>query len=69
LIVREIGQCILQFKKDGLSVLLVEQNLPMALRVSDYVYIVNKGTIIYQSTSEELKNNRDIQNRYLSVKV
>ena len=69
LIVREIGECILQFKKDGLSVLLVEQNLPMALRVSDYVYIVNKGTIIYQSTSKELKNNRDIQNRYLSVEV
>jgi branched-chain amino acid transport system ATP-binding protein len=69
LIIREIGECILQFKKDALSVLLVEQNLPMALRVSDYVYIVNKGTIIYQSTSEELKNNRDIQNRYLSVEV
>jgi len=69
LIVREIGEFILQLKRDGLSVLLVEQNLPMALRVSDYVYIVNKGEIIYQSTAEELKNSKEIQNRYLSVEV
>jgi len=69
LIVREIGEFILQLKRDGLSVLLVEQNLPMALRVSNYVYIVNKGEIIYQSTPEELKNNKEIQNKYLSVEV
>jgi branched-chain amino acid transport system ATP-binding protein len=69
LIVREIGEFTLQLKSDGLSVLLVEQNLPMALKISDYVYIVNKGAIIYQSTPEELKNNKEIQNRYLSVEV
>jgi len=69
LIVREIGEFTLQLKSDGLSVLLVEQNLPMALRISDYVYIVSKGEIVYQSTPEELKKNKEIQNRYLSVEV
>jgi branched-chain amino acid transport system ATP-binding protein len=69
LIVREIGEFALQLKSDGLSVLLVEQNLPMALKISDSVYIVNKGEIIYQSTPEELKKNKEIQNRYLSVEV
>ena len=69
LIVREIGEFTLQLKSDGLSVLLVEQNLPMALRISDYVYIVSKGEIVYQSTPEELKKNKEIQNKYLSVEV
>jgi len=69
LIVREIGEFILQLKREELSVLLVEQNLPMALRVSDYVYLVNKGEIVYHSTPEELKKNKEIQNRYLSVEV
>jgi len=69
LIVQEIGDLILQLKSDGLSMLLVEQNLPMALRVSDYVYIVSKGEIVYQSTPEELKNNKGIQAKYLAVEV
>jgi branched-chain amino acid transport system ATP-binding protein len=69
IIVREIGEFILQLKSGGFSVFLVEQNLPMALRVSDYVYIVSKGEIVYQSIPEELKNNKEIQNRYLAVKV
>lgn len=69
LIVREIGEFILQLKNDGLSVLLVEQNLPMALSVSDYVYVLSKGEIVYQSTPEELKKNKEIQNKYLAVEV
>lgn len=68
-IVREIGKLTLQLKNDGLSVFLVEQNLPMALSISDYVYVLSKGQIVYQSTSEELKNNREIQNKYLGVEV
>jgi branched-chain amino acid transport system ATP-binding protein len=69
LIVKEIGEFTLQLKSDGLSVLLVEQNLPMALRISDYVYIVSKGEIVHQTTPEELKKNKEIQNKYLSVEV
>jgi branched-chain amino acid transport system ATP-binding protein len=69
MIVREIGELALELKKDGLSVLLVEQNLPLALRVSDYVYIVSKGEIVYQCTPEELRNSKEKQNRYLGVEV
>ena len=69
LIVQEIGDIILQLKKDGLSILLVEQNLPMALRVSNYVYVVSKGEIVYQSPPEELGNNKEIQSKYLAVEV
>jgi branched-chain amino acid transport system ATP-binding protein len=69
MIVREIGDLVLQLKSSGLSVLLVEQNLPLALGVSDYVYIVSKGEIVYRSTPDELMRDRQKQNKYLGVEV
>jgi branched-chain amino acid transport system ATP-binding protein len=67
LLVQEVGNIISQLKSEGLSILLTEQNLPLALRVSDYVYILGKGEIVYQSTSEELMNNKEAQAIHLAV--
>lgn len=67
IIVREINRIIGQLKEAGFSILLVEQNLPMALAVADYVYVVSKGTIVYESTPEELKKNEEVKNTYLGV--
>jgi len=67
LLVQEVGNIILQLKNEGLSILLTEQNLPLALRVSDYVYILGKGEIVYQSTPEELMNNKEAQATHLAV--
>lgn len=69
LIIRKIAEIILQLKESGVSILLVEQNLPMALGVSDYVYLVSKGEIVYQSTPDELRNSKDIQVKHLAVEV
>jgi branched-chain amino acid transport system ATP-binding protein len=66
-IVREVGRIIGQLKKSGFSILLVEQNLPMALDVADYIYVIGRGTIVYQSTPEELKNNEEVKSKYLGV--
>ena len=43
LIVRGIGDLILTLKQEGLSILLVEQNVTMATRVADYVYVISNG--------------------------
>jgi branched-chain amino acid transport system ATP-binding protein len=67
LIVQEIGHIIGQLKKSGFSILLVEQNFPMALAVADYVYIISKGVIVYESTPEELRDNEDVKAKYLGV--
>lgn len=64
-IVREIGSIISQLKHENLSILLVEQNLPMALGVSDYAYIISKGKIAYESPSHELEGNEEIKVKYL----
>ena len=67
IIIRELGSIISQLKESGFSILLVEQNLPMALSVADYVYIMSKGIIAYESTPEELKSNEEIRSKYLGV--
>ena len=39
----------------------------MALRISDYVYVLSKGEVVYESTPEELSKNEEIQGKYLAV--
>lgn len=67
LIIREVGRIISQLKQSGFSILLVEQNLPMALDVADYVYLISNGAIVYQSTPEELRGNEEAKTKYLGV--
>jgi branched-chain amino acid transport system ATP-binding protein len=66
-LVREVGDAILQFKKEGLSILLVEQALSFALKFADYTYVMTKGKIVYSSTPKELWENQEIKERYLGV--
>jgi branched-chain amino acid transport system ATP-binding protein len=67
LIIKMIGDVLLKLKEVGLSLLLVEQNVPLALRVSDYAYILNKGRIVHQSTKDELIANERIQAEHIGV--
>jgi len=67
IVVQEISHIIRQLKESGFSILLVEQNLPMALSVADYTYVISKGKIVYESTPEELKSNEEVKNTYLGV--
>jgi len=67
IIVKEISRVISQLKASGFSILLVEQNLPMALAVADYTYVVSRGTIVYESTPKELEKNEGVKNTYLGV--
>jgi len=39
----------------------------MALSVADYLYIISKGTIVYESKPEELKHNEEIKQKWLGV--
>jgi branched-chain amino acid transport system ATP-binding protein len=67
LIVREIGRALVRLKSEGLSILLVEQNVPLALRVADRVYVMNKGQIVYHGSPAELDANEEIKRRFLGV--
>jgi len=67
LIVREIGNIVQGLKGGRLSILLVEQNYHLALRVADRVYVMNKGQIVYEGTPASLERDEDVKRRYLGV--
>ncbi len=67
LLVQEISRIIGQLKESGFSILLVEQNLPMALAVADYVYVIGKGVIVYESTPAKFRDNEEVKTRHLGV--
>ena len=67
LIVNMLAEQIYQLKQSGLTVLLAEQNMEIALRLSDRGYIIDNGTICYHGTSEDLRNNEGVRNKYLCV--
>jgi branched-chain amino acid transport system ATP-binding protein len=67
LIVREIGRILDGLKGERLSILLVEQNYHLALRVADRVYVMNKGQIVYEGTPARLETDEVVKRRYLGV--
>jgi branched-chain amino acid transport system ATP-binding protein len=67
LIVQEIASMIEDFRASGLSVLLVEQNFNFAMNAADYVYLMNKGRIVYESSPAELAENREVRARFLGI--
>ena len=67
IIVEEIGRVIGRLKEGGISILLVEQNISMALDLADYVYIISKGVIEYESKPDDLIKNEEIISNYLGV--
>ena len=66
-IVRELTRIIAQLKDRGFSILLVEQNLSMALELADYVYVIDRGQIAYEALPEDFRDNAEIQAKYLGV--
>ena len=67
IVVREIGRVLVRLKQDGLSILLVEQNVPLALRVADRVYVMSKGQIVYDGTPADLDRHEDVKRRFLGI--
>lgn len=66
-IVEEMARVILRLKKDGLTVLLSEQNLHFAQAVADRVVIIESGTAKYNGTLGELNAHPEVRDTYLSV--
>ena len=53
--------------KPGSAAWAVEQNVSMAFAVADYVYIISRGEIVYESEPKALSDNEKLRNKYLEV--
>ncbi len=67
LLVNQIAIILREMNKDGVTVLLVEQNVEMALAISTRGYVIDQGVIQFAGPAKELQQNREIQQRYLAV--
>ena len=67
LIVRDVFEVVRSLRAAGVSILLVEQNARMALRIADYGYVLETGEIVNEGSGEDLLNNRSIMDTYLGV--
>jgi branched-chain amino acid transport system ATP-binding protein len=67
MIVHEVGEALLALKAEGHSILLVEQNTTLALRVADEVAILNTGRIVYNGTAADLRRKPEVLQQNLGV--
>jgi branched-chain amino acid transport system ATP-binding protein len=67
IIIKDIGNIIVQLKDEGLSILLIEQNVPFSLKITDYIHIMSKGAIVHSSPPDELWQREDIKTKYLGL--
>lgn len=66
-VVQAVACRLLRLKQEGMTILLSEQNLHFAARVSDRAYILERGRIQYEGTIEQLRINAEVRRRYLMV--
>jgi len=66
-LVTELGETLLSLRATRLAILLVEQNLALATRVGERIYVMNKGTIVFHGTPAQLAAQPDVEARYLGV--
>ncbi|MFZ4789257.1 MAG: ABC transporter ATP-binding protein [Beijerinckiaceae bacterium] len=66
-LVDEMFELFSAMKAEGTTILLVEQNVELALAIADHAYVLDQGTIVHHDTGKTLLADADIQERYCSV--
>lgn len=67
LIVQQVGNLIAEIARRGLAILLVEQKLSIAMRISHRIYVMGHGKVVFEGTPDELKANEAIRKEWLEV--
>ena len=67
LIIQQVWNVIAKLKEQGLSILLVEQNAALALKLVDYVHVMSKGVVVYSSEPEKLWADEKAKSNYLGL--
>ena len=66
-IVELVGEFLQEVRKRGISILLIEQKLAIALDISERLYLMGHGRIVFEGTPADLKNNAAIRKEWLEV--
>ena len=63
----EIWKCLTNLKAEGQSILVIDKSVEALPRIGDRHYIIERGRVVWQGGSDELRANEDVQHRYLGV--
>ena len=67
-LVKQIFEIVSQInKKEGVTILLAEQNTNMALQYAEYAYILENGRVVMEGTAESMRDNEDVKEFYLGI--
>jgi branched-chain amino acid transport system ATP-binding protein len=66
-IVADVGRTIARLKAEGLSIVLVEQNIKLTLNLADDVVIINTGAVVFQGTPAQLNENETLVSLHLGI--
>ncbi|MXV62718.1 ATP-binding cassette domain-containing protein [Natronorubrum sp. JWXQ-INN-674] len=66
-IVQDVMDIITELNERGITVLLVEQNVHVCLDLADRNYVINQGEVVYEGTSESLRADEEVLDKYLGV--
>ncbi len=67
MIVKMVAEFLRHLKERGISVLLIEQKLTIALQISQRVYVMGHGHMVFEGTPDDLKANKLIRQEWLEV--
>lgn len=67
ILVQEVFEIAKRINKEGVTVLLVEQNVRQTLAMCDRAYVLENGRVVLQGTGQELSNNRHVKEAYLGI--
>lgn len=67
IVVQQLGEQIKRLRKEGMTILLCEQNARFSLDLSDRLYILEKGAVKYEGTVQDFMKDEKIGRAYLAV--
>jgi len=67
LLVERIADVLKEIQKNGVTILLVEQNMEMALEISQKAFVMDEGVIQYSGTASDILRNEEVQKKYLAI--
>lgn len=67
ILVQELMQTLVEIKKEGITILLVEQNVHLSLKIADYAYVLENGRVVLKGKPDELLDNEHLKKAYLGI--
>jgi branched-chain amino acid transport system ATP-binding protein len=67
IVIQGVWDAIGRLRQEGLSILLVEQNASLAIRLVDYVHVMSKGRVVHSARPQELWANDEVKSNYLGI--